>query len=57
MKQDILEQLKDLAKQAETEKSHYYTAATLKAAIAEIERLRGLRGLVAAMLMAEEERN
>lgn len=36
---DILEKLKDLLKQATTERSHYYVAATVKEAIAEIERL------------------
>lgn len=38
--QDILDRMKDLLKQATTEKSHYYVASTLVAAMAEIERLR-----------------
>ena len=37
---DILDRLKDLVKQATTEKSHYYVASTAAAAIAEIEALR-----------------
>lgn len=39
---DILEQLRDLHKQATTERSHYYVAKCCKAAIEEIERLRNL---------------
>lgn len=39
---DILEQLKDLLEQATKERSHYYVAATCRAAIAEIERPRSL---------------
>ena len=34
----IVDRLKDLHKQATTERSHYYVAATCKLAIAEIER-------------------
>ena len=40
MTDDILIKLADLKKQATTERSHYYTAAVLTAAIVEIERLR-----------------
>lgn len=36
---NILKKLKDLVKQARTEKSHYYTATTLEQAIKEIQRL------------------
>lgn len=39
---DILERIADLHKQATTERSHYYTAATLQACAAEIMRLRHL---------------
>jgi hypothetical protein len=49
MKNNILKKLKDLAKQAETEKSHYYTATTLKAAILEIKRLRRIERLFNAL--------
>jgi hypothetical protein len=35
----ILEKLEDLLLQATTERSHYYTAAVLREAIAEIRRL------------------
>lgn len=37
---DIVDDLKDLLKQATTERSHYYVAATCKRAIEEIESLR-----------------
>lgn len=37
---DILEKLADLHKQATTENSHFYVAACVKEAIAEINRLR-----------------
>ena len=37
---DIIEKLIDLHKQAITERSHYYTAATVMEAVREIERLR-----------------
>ena len=37
---DILSRLRDLAKQAAEERSHYYVAATALEAIKEIERLR-----------------
>lgn len=37
---DILEKLRDLHKQATTERSHYYVAATCLEAIQEIESLR-----------------
>lgn len=41
---DILDDLRDLYLQATTERSHYYVAGVVERAIAEIERLRGLRG-------------
>lgn len=44
---DILEKLLDLHKQATTERSHYYVAATSLLAIEEIRRL---RAIVAAAL-------
>jgi hypothetical protein len=37
---DILEDLKDLHKQATVERSHYYVGSVVKRAIAEIEQLR-----------------
>lgn len=37
---DILDQLRDLLKQATVERSHFYVAKCCKDAIAEIERLR-----------------
>lgn len=37
---DILDKLRDLLKQASTERSHYYVASCCKEAIEEIERLR-----------------
>lgn len=37
---DILDDLKDLHKQATTERSHYYVASCCERAIAEIESLR-----------------
>ena len=37
---DILDDLRDLHKQATTERSHYYVAKTCERAIAEIESLR-----------------
>lgn len=37
---DILNDLKDLHKQATEENSHYYTAKVIKRAISEIEQLR-----------------
>ena len=37
---DIVEKLAELHKQATTERSHYYVAATVREAIAEIQRLR-----------------
>lgn len=37
---DVLDKLEDLYKQATTERSHYYVAGVVKAAIAEIRRLR-----------------
>ena len=40
MHEDIIDKLKDLHKQATTERSHYYVASCCKEAIAEIERLR-----------------
>lgn len=40
---DMLAKLKDLHKQATTERSHYYVASCCKDAIAEIERLRRQR--------------
>jgi hypothetical protein len=36
---NIINQLEDLHKQAVTERSHYYTAKVIKAAIEEIKRL------------------
>lgn len=38
--EDILDKLRDLHKQATTERSHYYVAACCGEAIGEIERLR-----------------
>jgi hypothetical protein len=38
---DILDDLKDLHKQATTERSHYYVAKCAQRAIEEIESLRG----------------
>lgn len=48
---DILDDLRDLHKQATTERSHYYVAATVERAISEIESLRkqfieGIGGIV-----------
>lgn len=47
---DILDDLKDLQKQADTEKSHYYVAGCCRRAIMEIEfqrrEIAGLKGLV-----------
>ena len=40
MHDDIVDKLKDLLKQATTERSHYYVASCCKEAIAEIERVR-----------------
>lgn len=40
MDKDILDDLKDLKKQAETEQSHYYVASCCRRAIMEIEGLR-----------------
>jgi hypothetical protein len=37
---DIMDDLRDLHKQATTENSHYYTAKVLSAAMVEISRLR-----------------
>lgn len=39
---NILDRLEDLHKQATTENSHYYVAATVREAAREIMRLRGL---------------
>lgn len=43
---DIIARLKDLLKQATTERSHYYVAKCCLDAIAEIERLRDARAAV-----------
>ena len=40
MHEDIIDKLKDLLKQATTERSHYYVASCCTEAIAEVERLR-----------------
>lgn len=40
MEPDILERIRDLHKQATTEKSHYYVGATLKECYTEISCLR-----------------
>ena len=62
---DILDRLRDLHKQATTERSHYYVASCCEQAIQEIERLRVVdrtnKGLIreqmktqAALLQAAE---
>lgn len=52
----VLDDLRDLHKQATTEHSHYYVAKTTGRAIEEIERLRaGMRALVSAI--ANDETN
>lgn len=40
MDDDLLRDLEDLLKQAQTERSHYYVAACCRRAIEEIKRLR-----------------
>jgi len=40
MAMDVLDKLRDLQKQATTERSHHYVAQTVTAAIAEITQLR-----------------
>lgn len=40
VEEDILDRLRDLLKQATTERSHFYVAKCCRDAIAEIERLR-----------------
>ncbi len=52
---DILEKLIDLHKQATTERSHYYVAATVKEAAEEIRRLRALLDADAEILRAVVE--
>lgn len=53
---DILDKLRDLHKQATTERSHYYVAATCLEAIQEIESLRRqwLEGVTKIMTQVEE---
>jgi hypothetical protein len=46
---DILADLKDLEKQATTERSHYYVAACTRRAVREIERLRAALAPFAAV--------
>jgi hypothetical protein len=58
---DILDDLRDLHKQATTEHSHYYTAKCVLRAIDEIERLRvevavTIRMAAAIKLASQEER-
>jgi hypothetical protein len=53
---EILEKLKDLLLQATSEHSHNYVAATVTAAIAEIEQLRHERDVAVARLRAAAAR-
>ena len=47
---DILDKLRDLHKQATTERSHYYVASCCNEAIAEIERLRVVNEMNTALI-------
>jgi hypothetical protein len=58
---DILDDLRDLHKQATTERSHYYTARCVLRAIDEIERLRAdvaatIRIAAAIKIASQEKR-
>ena len=56
MSDDILYRLRDLHKQATTERSHFYVAKCCNDAIAEIERLhRALRGVMEAAESHDED--
>jgi hypothetical protein len=54
-KTDILDRLTDLHKQATTERSHYYTADAIRAAMTEIATLRA--ALSGAIMVADEARD
>jgi len=54
MSDDILDKLRDLHKQATTERSHYYVASCCREAIGEIEALRA--GLKEAQRIAKQWR-
>lgn len=43
---DILDELRDLHKQATEERSHYYTGMVIRRAIAEIEKYRTLQAMI-----------
>lgn len=52
MEPDIIDQLRDLYKQATTERSHYYVAKCCEAAIQEIEQLRCDKKMLAESINA-----
>ena len=54
MSDNLLEKLRDLLVQATTEQTHFYVAACLRSAIAEIERLR--TALTAAKMIDEDQK-